>query len=69
VTGWNFARNGDAKPVYQYCYLELSTRVSKERYDIESRPGIGRQKRPDVLIPGMDDAVWSEAATKCRWHG
>lgn len=68
VTGWNFARNGDISPTAQYCYLEISTSVGRQTYNIEGHPAGAPEQRPDVLIPGLDDAGWREAATKCRWH-
>ena len=68
VTGWNFARNGDTSPTAQYCYLEVATSVGRQSYNIESRPARVREQRPDVLIPGLDDTGWQDAATRCQWH-
>lgn len=68
VTGWKFARNGDASPSDQYCYLEVANPVGKQSYNIETRPAGVREQRPDALIPGLDDVGWQEATTKCQWH-
>lgn len=68
VTGWRFARSGDTTPTNQYCYLETANSVGKQTFDIEVRPAGVREQRPDVLIPGLDDAGWQAAAARCQWH-
>jgi hypothetical protein len=71
VTGWNFARSGDAVPTTQYCYMENTTAAGKSRYDLETRSANGARMpltRPDALVPGLNDSVWAEASAKCQWY-
>ena len=71
VTGWNFRRSGDETPFEQYCYVGAETLAGKPRYDIETRHGATsrtKHPQPDALVPGLSEAVWSEAAQKCQWH-
>lgn len=71
VTGWRYARSADTVPTRQYCYMEKDTEGGRLSYNIENRGAGGSVTlpKPDALIPGLTDAVWKEAATKCHWSG
>jgi hypothetical protein len=70
VTGWNFARSGDARPTDQYCYYEVTNADgNKSTYYIEARPGSGQRPIPPALAMNIGANGWYTAASQCRWHG
>lgn len=68
VTGWRFENSHATQPNHQYCYLEVLTTGGQQIYTIAERDPVRRHDMPEALIPGLDNAAWDEAATKCWWH-
>lgn len=71
VTGWRFARSGDAIPHYQYCYMEIDMPTGKVRHELAEQYGpTGRSwmTRPAALIPGLTEELWSQAGNQCQWY-